>query len=253
MSNEISIKSNNIVRVEPRNDEEAINVTKTIFGAIREKGREYVLINLVGVVAEHLRHLKITSEATMSNEELIYCVRELSKEYGWMSPKEFVYVIKQGVLGRFGANYNRLDISVIGGWFYTHAKNTTGIRERKARESIQVKESFKPIPQSTESIKEAREEAMNKLKKLEEKIAARRTAIEKDRPPKTATFLEMLQHLHPDDHVYVHGRLRRLWIASKHWRNWKNGGFSPIEYFLTKEAQLAAVLQKKINNKNEGL
>ena len=184
---------------------------------------------VMGVIAELFSEWlsKLNIGKTFSNLQMADLVIELMKEYHFLSIEEFAYVIRGGVLGRYGQLFGRVDISVVGGWFVQHIQDTASIRERKGKEILQ-KQAQEEARARNEKLKLEYErkvasgeivpagpigiEVLNKKLSNFKNRARLDNLIEHERQRDLAKYI---MERFPDNYGTVTLRLYRLWAAMK--------------------------------------
>jgi hypothetical protein len=105
----------------------------------------------------------------LNDMQINYLVSYLKKEYWRFKFDEFIYIFGQGIAGKFGKSYNRLDVEVVSEWFKVYERDyfwqqreLSGLNEAAnlKRQEREKPIEYKPMP---EHIKQEFAELARKL------------------------------------------------------------------------------------------
>lgn len=217
----------------------------------KQLGEDVVKGKIASIFVDWLAKLNIGK--TFDDYQMADLVIELMKEYHFLSIEEFSYVIRGGVMGRYGQLFGRVDISVVGGWFVQHIQDTASIRERKGKEILQLQAQAEAKARNDKmKLEYERKVASGEIvpagpmgiEKLNEKLKNFTNRKRLDSiidHQKQRDLSKYMMERNPDSYGEIYIRLVRLWAAMKEAPKGKkelNG------WILIMRARLEAKLEK---------
>lgn len=96
---------------------------------------------------------------SIQSHQITFLAREILREYYYLTIAEIRFCMEQGVRGEYGQIYDRLDASVVSGWFVKYTDNRTilgedmgfrriGEETAKWRKEASENQNLKPMPDS---------------------------------------------------------------------------------------------------------
>lgn len=107
----------------------------------------------------------------LNDAQIALLATDIRTRYWFLKFDELVYILREGVAGRWGKSYSRMDTEVIHAWFqqYINTERDAVIEQASLKEAFELKKrelsidtDFKPIP---ESLKKDYEILKNELSK----------------------------------------------------------------------------------------
>lgn len=126
--------------------------------------------------------------------QVLYLTDFIMKQYAYLKLSEIKHILDGGVTGRYGQIYDRLDVGVIGHWFYTYDQERTHAMELIQAEAAHNKAQDSKLfhPDVVASLKAAAERTEARVKQSE---ADRKAEKEREREERKRVLAEQQQIL----------------------------------------------------------
>lgn len=126
-------------------------------------GEAYQIAVLMALLKEVADNLNIGK--SFNNQQLAFAARQIAVEYYFLKISEIRYCFIQGILGRYGQIYDRIDISVLMDWLSKYDAERCLVVEKQQQNAIH--EKSKEVFYLTDAPKEIKESFENLVKKID--------------------------------------------------------------------------------------
>lgn len=138
----------NLALVKPATMDEAMSGNTPTMATVRKyQGSEMAMGAVVTIIAEGAALLNIGKN--LQAHQIEYLAEEIAREYYWLTLADLRYMMKQGIAGKYGEIYDRLDVQVVLGWLTKYVETRMEIAESKSQQKHvgKISDNAKPMPQ----------------------------------------------------------------------------------------------------------
>ncbi len=135
-------------KIKPANIEDAMSdKTPTIATARKYQGEEVAKYAVVEIVSQAAALLSISRN--LQTHQVEFLADEILRDWYWLTLAEIRFFMLEGVRGKYGAIYDRLDVNVVLDWLAQYSEQRTAIAEKMQREKRIEQEAgdAKPMPE----------------------------------------------------------------------------------------------------------
>lgn len=132
----------------PANIEAAMSADAPTLATVKKyQGAGMAVEAVEMIIAEAATLLNIGKN--LQPHQINYLACEILQEYYWLNLADIRLIMKQGIAGKYGQIYDRLDVQVALDWLAQYVEARTGIAETKSQQAkaVQVSDNAKPMPQ----------------------------------------------------------------------------------------------------------
>ena len=102
---------------------DAITQPRQLSGLKRDFPKQIGVL-IITMISELQSSVNLSGNAVkMSSEQTSKCASAIMEEFWMLRPEEVLYVFKQALTGKYGANFNRLDCMTMCGWIREYELN----------------------------------------------------------------------------------------------------------------------------------